>query len=270
MPCTLYLSPHLDDAVLSCAGGLCERTRRGDRVVVATVFSHGTEESHAHRRSEDERALAAAGAEARHLGLLDAPFRGIEASFPALTGTALDPELVRVVRERIRSLVIELEPQEVWLPAAIGGHVDHRTVFEARDAAGERARLYADRPYAFVEPLVLIRRHEIEGTASGPLDADELHARLTRAGVMSAFLAPAAPVLRASFARARAQTGLSFEVRRHHFPVETLGAACALVDAYASQLEPLFGAPTSGKTYERLARDEVGWFEEEAVVRSAG
>ena len=268
MPRTLYVSPHLDDAVLSCGGGILERARTGTRVLVATVFSHGTEESHAHRRAEDARALAAAGAEAVYLGLLDAPFRGVDGTFEGLTGTAPDPAIVERVRTRVRELVGELDPDEVWLPAGIGGHVDHQSVFEARDAAGERARLYADRPYAFVEPLVRLRRCELEGT-SADVSEDELRDAIERAGVMGAFLAPSVPTLRARLATARTPTGLRIQIRAHRFPRSGLAAACALVDAYASQLGSLFGARASLSTYSRLATDGDAWLEHEVVVRSS-
>ena len=35
----LYLSPHLDDAALSCGGQIAQATRRGARVLIVTVMA---------------------------------------------------------------------------------------------------------------------------------------------------------------------------------------------------------------------------------------
>lgn len=144
------LSPHLDDAVLSCwhllAGAedvvvvnVCtaspapgtpapewdRRTGAGDPVVRMDE-----------RRAEDARALRHAGRRALGLGLLDAQYRRAEPSVPDLVA-----QLGRV-----------LEPGAVlYAPAGLGGHPDHELV---RAAALELARagwdvaLYADLPHA--------------------------------------------------------------------------------------------------------------------------
>ncbi|HZG91969.1 MAG TPA: PIG-L family deacetylase [Pseudonocardia sp.] len=91
---SLFLSPHLDDAVLSC-GVLLGRAATAGRATVATVFSAaapgphtraarsflrqctatGAEELFAARRAEDVEVVRAAGAEPVHLGRRDALFR---------------------------------------------------------------------------------------------------------------------------------------------------------------------------------------------------
>ncbi|MFN2182380.1 MAG: PIG-L family deacetylase, partial [Anaerolineae bacterium] len=35
----VYLSPHLDDAVMSCGGTIHRQTSRGDQVLAITIFS---------------------------------------------------------------------------------------------------------------------------------------------------------------------------------------------------------------------------------------
>ncbi len=59
---TIFVSPHLDDVVLSAPGRVLARTERGERVVVLTVFSEG-DARYAGRREEDRSALAILGAE---------------------------------------------------------------------------------------------------------------------------------------------------------------------------------------------------------------
>jgi LmbE family N-acetylglucosaminyl deacetylase len=72
---SLFLSPHLDDAVFSCAAQILAEVARGRRVVVATLFSAGCVRTYRLRRSEDREAMEMLGAEPLWLDLPDAPFR---------------------------------------------------------------------------------------------------------------------------------------------------------------------------------------------------
>lgn len=160
---TLILSPHFDDAVLSCWHVLDGSTE----VRVVNVFggvppadaagwwdlaagarsSSGVVE---HRRSEDEAALALAGREAINLDFLDAQYRE-------------GPQAIEPVVERLRPL---LTPDTwLWAPAALvaapderdlkalarRAHPDHVVVRDAAlalHAEGSAVRLYADLPHA--------------------------------------------------------------------------------------------------------------------------
>ena len=95
MSTLVYLSPHLDDAVLSCGGQIAQYARRGERVLVVTVFAGDVpaeaartkfvQELHtrwgagqnppAARRAEDVEACRVLGAEAIHLGFPDCIYR---------------------------------------------------------------------------------------------------------------------------------------------------------------------------------------------------
>lgn len=196
----VILSPHLDDAILSCWHLLAEP---GD-VRVINVFDGappaGTpppwwdsvtgatdaRERLLERRREDREALAGVGRSAEGLGLLDAQYRGGEP--PAFS-------LARLLRPR-------LDPgATVLAPAAIGGHEDHELV---RAAAIELARtglrlvLYADLPHAI--------RAGWPGWVSGEPDplavAGQWTADLGRAGLLVERLVPRVRPLDAD-ARAR-------------------------------------------------------------------
>jgi LmbE family N-acetylglucosaminyl deacetylase len=169
------LSPHLDDAVLSCWHVLCG----ADAVVVVNVFSGvpsaGTalgwwdrltraDDAAARVRArirEDREALALAGRFPVNLGLLDGQHHG-----------ALEPA---VVVDRLS----EVGCAAVYAPAALGGHADHVLV---RDAAlvlrerGVRVLLYADLPHAI--------RHGWPALVSG--DGDVRAGRLWREGLARA------------------------------------------------------------------------------------
>ena len=147
---TVILSPHLDDAVLSCWHLLCGP---GDAQVV-NVFAGsppagsgtswwdqltGATDSAARmheRRAEDRAALAVAGRMATHLEFLDDQY--------APAGQSVD-----AIASALRELI---DPDAVvYAPAALGEHADHERV---RDAAlklaadGQEVLLYADYPHA--------------------------------------------------------------------------------------------------------------------------
>jgi LmbE family N-acetylglucosaminyl deacetylase len=142
---TVILSPHLDDAVLSCWHLLSGP----DELRVVNVFS-GVPSGAAgwwdevtgatdaggrvrERRAEDRAALAIAGREATNLDLLDAQHRvngnepsALEAVLPHLTAA-----------------------DAVWAPAALRPHRDHELVRNAGlalQARGHRVGFYADLP----------------------------------------------------------------------------------------------------------------------------
>ena len=176
-----YLSPHLDDAVLSCGGTIHQRAADGAQVEVVTLFAGeftGRELSpfallqHKYwghparpmllRRAEDSAALALLGAEAQHLNYLDAVYRagpdgvwlyseeeslwgGVHPDDPmAQNGAqALAEELANLLPPRDRLLV--------HAPLAVGRHVDHQIVHAAARhllAQGYQVTFYEDYPYA--------------------------------------------------------------------------------------------------------------------------
>jgi LmbE family N-acetylglucosaminyl deacetylase len=160
----LFLSPHLDDVALSCAGRLLSLA--GQPVVVATMFTEGQgryASRYVERRRCDRRTLEAVGIEVRHMALLDAPFRlGVGWSEAALRRSPTAEDVASVERI-VAALVAELEPETAWFPLAVGGHVDHLAVFGAHAVAGARARYFVDRPYCFVPGAVAARQRELGG-----------------------------------------------------------------------------------------------------------
>ncbi len=145
----VVLSPHLDDAALSCFAVL---SRQGATTTVVTVFagvpepgttgawdaSHGVARSDEHmaeRVADDLDVMAGLGARAVHLPLLDLQYRT----------SRLTP------RSLARRLEQHVEGADVYAPAGFGGHPDHVLVRDAalRAFAGMASlRLYADLPYA--------------------------------------------------------------------------------------------------------------------------
>lgn len=184
----LVLSPHLDDAVLSC-GALLRAIAPRSEITVLTLFTEATDGPHsraarsflrqcAHpdaatlfraRRAEDRGVVEALGARPEHLGLTDALFRQRDVP-PALApvGRVL-PELVHryptyrfdIARGRIsrgdrrpradlaaRIAARASEADLLLCPLGIGRHVDHLVTRDLGLAWPGTVVWFSDFPYA--------------------------------------------------------------------------------------------------------------------------
>ena len=123
-----YISPHLDDVVLSC--GMKLHQEQDEENFIITVFTEGGP-IHAQRREEDKRVAQLLNAHYIHLGYPDAPFRNkAYKDFPTLLfhhGTE-EESLVETLSEHIRALCDQYAPDELYFPLGIGGHIDHHIV----------------------------------------------------------------------------------------------------------------------------------------------
>lgn len=170
----LYLSPHLDDAVLSCGGAIARHVAAGEQVLVVTIcagspppgtsFSPFAQQQHARwglppaeavarRRAEDRAALALLGADALQLDLLDAIYRMPAAYVDDRTlfgPVAPDDPLAAALRPRLEALLDDHPGATIYAPLGVGQHVDHQAVYAvaARLAtAGATVWFYEDVPY---------------------------------------------------------------------------------------------------------------------------
>jgi LmbE family N-acetylglucosaminyl deacetylase len=165
----LYLSPHLDDAVLSCAARIRQETQGGQRVVVATLFTEADarqESLYRQRRAEDVRAVESLGAAAVHCGLRDAPFRRpYYSSFRAIVlgRDPADAEDEAAVCRTLEDLLWSCVPERVFCPLGVGTHIDHRLTYQAAVAVRgfERLIFYEDRPYVLVPGQLAMRLAEL-------------------------------------------------------------------------------------------------------------
>ncbi len=171
MACCIYLSPHLDDGVLSCGGRIARQVRAGEHVQVVTVFAGdpagdlsafaqslhqrwGLEKAAvAARREEDRAALALLGAEAVHWNLPECVYRHARDGSPlypselSLWGPLHPAD--EILEEEVTSRIARL-PGDAHLYVALGAgdHVDHRLVRRAAEATGRALVYYEEYPYA--------------------------------------------------------------------------------------------------------------------------
>lgn len=180
----VVLEPHSDDAALS-AGARIAALRGRARVTIVTVAPRSSftrdwyagrqrrspAEITALRTAEARRAAELLGAE--HLALTedeatlrfapaeawtDAAQPRLAAAFTAYFGSLPTRTDVRSWAARLGPVLDTLRPDELWLPLAVGEHVDHHLVRDAgieaaaACASAPRVSLYEDLPYALSHP----------------------------------------------------------------------------------------------------------------------
>ena len=155
----VVLSPHLDDAVLSCGAQLNALTSNGGRALAVTFFTADVpppprtqftdqvfhymdldlDSGMAVRRGEDIAACQELGIDWQHLPLSEAICRRINDTsepFPydssaKLFGTP-HPDDAASLSIELAPILNTLPPAKRWLaPLGIGGHVDHRLLRQA-------------------------------------------------------------------------------------------------------------------------------------------
>ncbi|MBX0327252.1 PIG-L family deacetylase [Oscillochloris sp. ZM17-4] len=180
----IYLSPHLDDAALSCGGSIARFVGAGQTVLVVNIcagsppaagpFSPFAQRMHRQwglppdeavrrRTQEDVEALETLGADCLLLGLLDAIYRMPEAYVgdETLFGTvAPDDTLADSLRGQVAALAARYPAAIFYAPLGVGQHVDHQATYEVAVGlaqSGLSMAFYEDFPYVAV-PGALDRR----------------------------------------------------------------------------------------------------------------
>jgi LmbE family N-acetylglucosaminyl deacetylase len=204
----IYLSPHLDDAALSCGGQIYRQAKEGGRVLIVTIMAgdpppdvvlsdfarslHGrwelAESAEAARRREDEAAAQTLGAEIRHWRVPDCIYRAHPQRGEPLYPTW--PAVIDAIHPAETALITQLAEQMAALPAAdrvvaplgAGRHVDHQiTRLAAETCFGGRLWYYEDYPYVRdIEALTaVIPPNDPHWQAiTIPLQADDVAAKI--------------------------------------------------------------------------------------------
>ena len=174
----IYLSPHLDDAVLSCGGIILNQRKAGIPVEIWNWMSgipaddlplsdlarsvhaewelDSVKEVYAARLAEDRLAISRVDASVRYFDFLDCIYRRDDA------GTVLYPDDIFVpphaadgqLMEDIALVLQEnLRTDDILVaPLTIGNHPDHVIVARAAEKIGHPLCYYADIPYSIWYP----------------------------------------------------------------------------------------------------------------------
>ena len=187
----IYLSPHLDDAILACGGLIYQQSQAGDTVEIWNLMSGmpsanaalsdlalsvqadwGTDtakETLIMRLSEDRLAAQRAGAMPRYFDFLDCIYRHDADGEPLYTEDLFAGEFPApphpaddALINRITSVLQENSRDDDILvcPLGIGNHPDHLIVRQAVEITGHPLMYYADIPYALEHPEQLAEMTE--------------------------------------------------------------------------------------------------------------
>ena|SRR5215207_1245642 len=195
----IYLSPHLDDAVLSAGGLIHEQTQAGLPVEIWTFmcgyppegeYSKIAQELHKRwgfntaeevvraRRVEDINAAAIVGATTVHFDFLDCIYRRVSIADASLSiqeasrtsGEWLYSEIfvpphpadLDLPARIAEEVLARLEPDDILVcQLSVGSHVDHVIVRQAAELVGLPLIYDIDVPYIFYKP------DELEPKAAG-------------------------------------------------------------------------------------------------------
>jgi LmbE family N-acetylglucosaminyl deacetylase len=182
----VFLSPHLDDAALSCGGIIARHSAAGSRILVVTVcsgippvnseFSQFAQDTHklwklppdqavTARIQEDKIAMQHLGADNLLAGLADAIYRCPDhyISNETLFGKPwINDPLYQQLKHFLVTLRNRLPNANFYAPLAIGYHVDHQiTQSVAQQVFGTQLAYYEDIPYVLKEQALEQRLADI-------------------------------------------------------------------------------------------------------------
>lgn len=174
----IFLSPHYDDAVFSCGGGIWELRQAGQEVEIWTIcggqppetasLSPYVQQLHqrwgagleavALRREEDAQALDILGVKGVSFSFLDCIYRTHPNGQFIYTGDEdlfgeLHPSDYPLI-ESLSELLCQRTPahSQIICPLGVGNHVDHQLTRLAAEKSGLPLWYYAEIPYIFRHP----------------------------------------------------------------------------------------------------------------------
>ncbi len=168
----VFVSPHLDDAVFSCGGTIAQLVKEGP-VLVLNLFTRYLSEVKVRgvvlgqeRYQEEAEAARFLGFESQCLGELDVSFR--RDAYRKLGNifrppVAEDLDWLPTLRQKVFSLLAELDYQQLYVPLGIGWHVDHVLTHQLFEPWAERSNLlyYEDAPYCSIPHSTRYRLNEV-------------------------------------------------------------------------------------------------------------
>jgi LmbE family N-acetylglucosaminyl deacetylase len=196
----IYISPHLDDSVLSAGGLIYEQAQAGLAVEIWTVVcgfpppgeltpfaqllhsqwgTSSAEETVRLRRAEDLKAASILGAKTLHFDVPDCIYRRATDGEPLYLDIFVPPHEAEsgLPDHMAQAIAARLQPDDqVVCQFAIGGHVDHILVRQAAERLGRPLSYLADLPYLFNQPGELTIKAAGMNVASHPITEAGLRA----------------------------------------------------------------------------------------------
>lgn len=201
----VYLSPHLDDVVLSCGGLIWEQTQQGKQVSIWTLCAGGPppgnvsafalslqqrwntgQQATSQRRAEDLKANSLLGAQTKHFPLPDCIYRRHpQEGTPLYTSEKALYEAIhpaeRPLIDTWGHILRQHLPSKITLvaPLGLGNHVDHQLSRRIAETLGQPDWYYPDYPY-ILEPEAQTQLEQLRSTGwqsvAFPVSSEGLHA----------------------------------------------------------------------------------------------
>lgn len=175
----VFVSPHLDDAVLAC-GGTIAQLATTSRVLVVNVFTHYPSQFERRtirvgpeRYQEECDAAKFLGYESINMGETDAIFRSTTDGSPGrLFRPPTGSDLADIGRlgARLDAVLAGIHFDALYIPMGIGWHVDHMLCHLAtrRYLTRPDVLLYEDAPYCLIPNATRYRVHELGQPSTTP------------------------------------------------------------------------------------------------------
>lgn len=203
----IYISPHIDDAALSCGGAIARHVAQNQQVLVVTLctaappsdssLSPFAQELHQRwglppdqavqaRLHEDVEALECLGVDGYWACFLDAIYRQPTAyhSNETLFGTvAPDDTWATELTALLQDLARRFPNAMFYAPLGVGNHVDHQITYAAAlnlAREGSAVAFYEDFPYVYEQGVLEQRLVALGGVASFVPSILDIDATLAR------------------------------------------------------------------------------------------
>ncbi len=180
----IFLSPHLDDAILSCGQLIIELLKKNADITVVTIFTKAKPNTVSPQGKqflkqcgyktsgklfrdfnlEDKRVLGYLKAKCIHLGFTDAAWRTTGVGDPIYQNSDIqfsgsvsvcDKKLIKDVSQEIKSIINKLRGKTlVFAPLSVGGHVDHVITKKALEKINIPTIYWKDYPYCLDKNLI--------------------------------------------------------------------------------------------------------------------
>lgn len=151
----IFFSPHFDDAILSAGNLIHSFTKKGQSVLVITIFTKGSTSTQpsaqaflrqsgfldsnalfAQRKKEDIQAVKTLGAHHLHLSFVDAGFRTDHPTVAHIFKSRMTPQDRQLLAEIVKSFnrcttKHATADCHFFAPLAVGNHIDHEIIYTA-------------------------------------------------------------------------------------------------------------------------------------------
>lgn len=177
----VFVSPHLDDAVFSCAAEIFNLVKEGP-VLVINLFTRFPENVSKNsvilgpeRYKEEQEASLLLGFQSVNLEQIDASLR--RPKYKKISQIFMPPvqedlEYLQNLQEIVMSFLEQIEFSNLYLPLGIGWHVDHiltHKIFEFYKSSA-KILFYEDAPYCLLSHATSRRLQELGTFEQDPID----------------------------------------------------------------------------------------------------